>query len=95
MGVYDHIPGDGRELVATEPAAVTVTPPAPLLASPFRTPPTTRARDKSLYTHCSRPPTRPPPVPTRARGQVRAEDGRSVQSVDISPFISNLPFGKV
>lgn len=25
---------------------------------------------------------------------IRAEDGRSVSSVDISPFIDNLPFGK-
>ena len=27
-------------------------------------------------------------------GQVRAEDGRSVCAVDISPFIADLPFGK-
>ena len=26
--------------------------------------------------------------------KVRAEDGRAVSSVDISPFINNLPFGK-
>jgi predicted ABC-class ATPase len=26
--------------------------------------------------------------------KIRAEDGRNVQSVDISPFINNLPFGK-
>jgi predicted ABC-class ATPase len=26
--------------------------------------------------------------------KIRAEDGRSVSAVDISPFISNLPFGK-
>ena len=27
-------------------------------------------------------------------GQVRAEDGRCVNCVDITPFIDNLPFGK-
>jgi predicted ABC-class ATPase len=47
-GVYPHIPGDGREFVATVPDAV----------------------------------------------RIRAEDGRRVEKVDISPFISNLPFGK-
>ncbi len=47
LGVYDHVPDDGRELVATVPDAV----------------------------------------------KIRAEDGRSVQGVDISPFITNLPFG--
>ncbi|MDH5527646.1 MAG: ABC-ATPase domain-containing protein [Nitrospirota bacterium] len=47
-GVYDHIPGDGRERVVTDPTAV----------------------------------------------KVRAEDGRQVTGVDISPFISNLPFGR-
>jgi predicted ABC-class ATPase len=47
-GVYDHIPGDGRELVATRGDAV----------------------------------------------KIRAEDGRRVEKVDISPFISNLPFGR-
>jgi predicted ABC-class ATPase len=26
--------------------------------------------------------------------KIRAEDGRAVQAVDISPFINNLPFGK-
>jgi len=45
-GVYNHIPGDGRELVVTLPGAV----------------------------------------------KIRAEDGRSVTRVDISPFISNLPY---
>jgi predicted ABC-class ATPase len=48
LGVYDHVPGDGRELVATVGDAV----------------------------------------------KIRAEDGRSVRGVDISPFISNLPFGR-
>ncbi|KAK0314264.1 hypothetical protein LTR91_001060 [Friedmanniomyces endolithicus] len=48
LGVYNHVPGDGRELVVTDPTAV----------------------------------------------KIRAEDGRSVTSVDISPFISNLPGGK-
>lgn len=48
LGVYDHIPGDGRELVVTDPTAV----------------------------------------------KIRAEDGRSVTSTDISPFISSLPGGK-
>ena len=48
LGIYDHIPGDGRELVVTDPTAV----------------------------------------------KIRAEDGRSVCNVDISPFIYNLPGGK-
>lgn len=46
LGVYDHVPGDGRERVVTDPTAV----------------------------------------------KVRAEDGRRVEQVDISPFITNLPF---
>ena len=46
-GIYNHIPGDGRELVVTDPTAI----------------------------------------------KIRAEDGRRVEKVDISPFISNLPFG--
>jgi len=46
-GVYNHVPGDGRELVVTREDAV----------------------------------------------KIRSEDGRSVRGVDISPFISNLPFG--
>lgn len=45
VGVYDKVPGDGREFVVTDPGAVTV----------------------------------------------RAEDGRPVSDVDISPFISSLP----
>ena len=48
-GVYDHIPGDGREFVVADPAAV----------------------------------------------KVRAEDGRAVTNVDISPFINDLPGGAV
>ena len=44
-GVYNHVPGDGRELVVTDPTAV----------------------------------------------KIRAEDGRSVAGVDITPFISGLP----
>ncbi|MEM9005935.1 MAG: ABC-ATPase domain-containing protein [Cyanobacteria bacterium P01_F01_bin.86] len=47
-GIYTHIPGDGREYVVTDAAAV----------------------------------------------KVRAEDGRSVAGVDISPFINHLPQGK-
>lgn len=47
-GVYDHIPGDGREFVVAEPSAV----------------------------------------------KVRAEDGRSIEKVNISPFINELPHGK-
>jgi len=47
-GVYDHIPGDGRERVVTDATAV----------------------------------------------KVRAEDGRAVSGVNISPFIDNLPFGR-
>lgn len=46
-GVYNHIPDDGREQVATDATAV----------------------------------------------KIRAEDGRAVSAVDISPFIDNLPFG--
>ena len=45
LGVYNQIPGDGRELVVTDPAAV----------------------------------------------KIRAEDGRSIAGVDISPFINHLP----
>ena len=48
LGIYNHRPGDGRELVV--------------------------ARYETV--------------------KVRAEDGRSVAGVDISPFINNLPFGK-
>ena len=48
LGVYDHCPGDGRELVVALGDAV----------------------------------------------KIRAEDGRSVRRVDISPFIANLPLGK-
>ncbi len=48
LGVYNHIPGDGRGLVVTAPQAI----------------------------------------------KIRAEDGRRVEKVDISPFINNLPFGK-
>lgn len=48
QGIYDKIPGDGRELIATDPTAV----------------------------------------------KIRAEDGRRVESVDISPFINNLPLGR-
>ena len=47
-GVYNHVPGDGRECVVTSPTAV----------------------------------------------KIRAEDGRHVSNVDISPFINNLPFAK-
>ncbi|WP_408009443.1 ABC-ATPase domain-containing protein [Pseudalkalibacillus sp. A8] len=47
-GVYNHIKGDGREFVLTDPGAM----------------------------------------------KVRAEDGRKITDVDISPFIQNLPFGK-
>lgn len=48
LGVYNHVPGDGRELVVSDPSAV----------------------------------------------KIRAEDGRRVERVDISPFIANLPFGR-
>jgi predicted ABC-class ATPase len=47
-GVYDHIPGDGRELVVTDARAVAI----------------------------------------------RAEDGRRVEKVTITPFIANLPYGR-
>ncbi len=48
LGVYNQIPGDGRELVVTNPNAV----------------------------------------------KIRAEDGRSIAGVNISPFINHLPGGK-
>jgi predicted ABC-class ATPase len=48
LGIYNHIPGDGREFVVIIPSAV----------------------------------------------KIRAEDGRRIEKVDISPFISNLPFGQ-
>ncbi|MFW6115350.1 MAG: ABC-ATPase domain-containing protein [Thermodesulfobacteriota bacterium] len=47
-GVYNHIPGDGREFVVSNPSSV----------------------------------------------KIRAEDGRKIEKVDISPFIANLPFGQ-
>lgn len=47
-GVYNHIPGDGREAVVTDSGAV----------------------------------------------KIRAEDGRSITGVDISPFINRLPQGR-
>ena len=47
-GVYDHIIGDGRSLVVTEPSAC----------------------------------------------KIRAEDGRAITGMDITPFINNLPQGK-
>jgi predicted ABC-class ATPase len=47
-GIYNHVPGDGREFVVAAPGAV----------------------------------------------KIRAEDGRRIERVDISPFISNLPFGR-
>ncbi|WP_034429270.1 ABC-ATPase domain-containing protein, partial [Caldisalinibacter kiritimatiensis] len=46
-GIYNHIPGDGREFVLT----------------------------------------------TRYAVKIRAEDGRNVHKVNITPFINNLPFG--
>lgn len=48
LGVYNHIPGDGREFALTLPSAV----------------------------------------------KIRAEDGRSIAGVDISPFINHLPQGR-
>lgn len=48
LGIYDHRPGDGRELVVSDWDTV----------------------------------------------RIRAEDGRSIASVDISPFIDNLPGGR-
>jgi predicted ABC-class ATPase len=47
-GVYNHIPGDGREYVVSNHSAV----------------------------------------------KIRAEDGRRIEKVNISPFINNLPLGK-
>ena len=47
-GVYNHLPGDGRERVVANADAV----------------------------------------------KIRAEDGRFIEKVDISPFINNLPFGR-
>jgi predicted ABC-class ATPase len=48
LGVYNHIPGDGREFVVSHFDTV----------------------------------------------KIRAEDGRRIEKVDISPFISDLPFGQ-
>ncbi len=48
LGIYNHVPGDGREYAVTVKNAV----------------------------------------------KIRAEDGRRVEKVDISPFITNLPMGK-
>ncbi len=48
LGVYNQIPGDGRELIVSVPAAV----------------------------------------------KIRAEDGRSIAGVNISPFINHLPQGR-
>ncbi len=48
LGVYNHVPGDGRELIVTDRTAV----------------------------------------------KIRAEDGRGVCGVDISPFINQLPQGR-
>jgi predicted ABC-class ATPase len=48
VGVYNHIPGDGREFVVSNPNTM----------------------------------------------KIRAEDGRRIEKVDISPFIANLPFGQ-
>ena len=48
LGVYNHIPGDGREFVVSDPATM----------------------------------------------KIRAEDSRRIEKVNISPFISNLPFGQ-
>ncbi len=48
LGVYNHIPKDGREVVVTNPKTV----------------------------------------------KIRAEDGRRIEKVNISPFIANLPFKK-
>lgn len=48
QGIYNHIPGDGREYVVTNSNAV----------------------------------------------KIRAEDGRRIEQVNISPFINNLPFNK-
>lgn len=48
LGIYNHIPGDGREYVVSDP-------------------------------NCFK---------------IRAEEGRRVEKVDISPFINNLPLGR-
>ena len=48
LGVYNHLPGDGREYVVTEPSGI----------------------------------------------KIRAEDGRSIAGVNISPFINRLPQGR-
>ena len=48
LGIYNHLPGDGREYVVTNPSAV----------------------------------------------KIRAEDGRSITGVNISPFINRLPQGR-
>ncbi len=47
-GIYDHIPGDGRDRIVTNPTAV----------------------------------------------RIRAEEGRAITNLDISPFINHLPFDR-
>lgn len=48
LGVYEHIPGDGRDRIVADPTAV----------------------------------------------KIRAEDGRAVHRLDLSPYINHLPYGK-
>jgi predicted ABC-class ATPase len=74
VGVYNHVPGDGREFVCVDPTAVKVS----ARGWPAQTP-CGRAHDFFLFCYSN---------------QIRAEDGRSVRSVNITPFIRNLPFNK-
>lgn len=120
VGVYNHIPGDGRELVVTDPTAfkarggcgLRTDCPLPHPRRPLRS--TCRDRcggggSRGIFS-CSRGTTVAviytlplcvrPILSANAflyvrAPQIRAEDGRSVSCTDTSPFITNLPFGKV
>jgi predicted ABC-class ATPase len=52
-----------------------------------------KALERSVYPHIPGD-GREYVVTTRDAVKIRAEDGRRVEQVDISPFISNLPFGR-
>jgi predicted ABC-class ATPase len=82
LGVYDKVPGDGREGVVTDGAAVKVH--ACMLAC-------REGGGRGSY-RCAR--IAADVAIDCCPHQVRAEDGRAVTAVDISPFIDHLPFGK-
>ena len=82
LGVYDKVPGDGREGVVTDGAAVKVH--ACMLSC-------REGGGRGSY-RCAR--IAADVAIDCCPHQVRAEDGRAVTAVDISPFIDHLPFGK-